>query len=106
MTTVLINPPPEDLKCECCGRHVSECHPFTDGKQKLIKDFRESYGSVGAYWVCRLCFSVDTCMFWEIFGLDKATTQPLTEYLDQIETPEHLVMPEQIQVWIVNNRSY
>jgi hypothetical protein len=25
-----INPPPQDGRCDCCGRHISELRPFGD----------------------------------------------------------------------------
>ena len=26
--SIIINPPPEDRRCQCCGRHISELEPF------------------------------------------------------------------------------
>ena len=47
---VFLNPPPEDGKCQCCGKHISQLKPFGKaGKSKkkgyfddalLIKNFR------------------------------------------------------------------
>jgi hypothetical protein len=46
---VNLNPPPEDGRCQCCGRHISELEPFGSqrdpvlgscGNARLIKRFR------------------------------------------------------------------
>jgi rubredoxin len=37
--TYLINPPPEDRRCEVCGRHVSELKPFGGAGDPLVGDF-------------------------------------------------------------------
>ena len=34
-----INPPPEDGRCECCGRHISELTPFGKAGDPLVGDF-------------------------------------------------------------------
>jgi len=34
-----INPPPEDGRCECCGRHLSELKPFGKAGDPLVGDF-------------------------------------------------------------------
>lgn len=67
-TKILINPPPQDMKCECCGKHIDELKPF--GKEgdplkgdfngsKLVKIFRgydtEHGRNVYASWECRDC---------------------------------------------------
>jgi hypothetical protein len=36
---IYINPPPRDLCCECCGRHISELKPFGGAGDPLIGDF-------------------------------------------------------------------
>lgn len=36
---VLINPPPRDGRCECCGRHASELKPFGKAGDPLVGDF-------------------------------------------------------------------
>ena len=34
-----INPPPEDCRCEVCGRHISELTPFGGPGDPLVGDF-------------------------------------------------------------------
>jgi hypothetical protein len=34
-----INPPPEDGKCHCCARHISELNPFGGPGDPLVGDF-------------------------------------------------------------------
>ena len=34
-----INPPPEDGRCDCCGRHISELTPFGKAGDPLVGDF-------------------------------------------------------------------
>jgi hypothetical protein len=34
-----INPPPEDCRCDCCGRHISELTPFGKAGDPLVGDF-------------------------------------------------------------------
>jgi hypothetical protein len=34
-----INPPPEDGRCQCCGRHISELAPFGKAGDPLVGDF-------------------------------------------------------------------
>ena len=36
---VSINPPPEDGRCDCCGRHISELTPFGKAGDPLVGDF-------------------------------------------------------------------
>ena len=36
---IQINPPPEDGKCECCGKHMSELKPFGKAGDPLVGDF-------------------------------------------------------------------
>ena len=36
---LLINPPPEDMKCECCNKHISELKPFGKAGDPLVGDF-------------------------------------------------------------------
>ncbi len=41
----IINPPPEDKRCQCCGRHICELEPFNDPEyphcngQYLVRNF-------------------------------------------------------------------
>ena len=37
---ILINPPPRDARCECCGRHASELKPFGGAGDPLVGDFK------------------------------------------------------------------
>jgi hypothetical protein len=39
MPTFSINPPPQDRRCECCGRHISELKPFGKAGNPLVGDF-------------------------------------------------------------------
>jgi hypothetical protein len=34
-----INPPPQDGRCDCCGRHISELKPFGKAGDPLVGDF-------------------------------------------------------------------
>jgi hypothetical protein len=34
-----MNPPPQDGRCECCGRHLSELKPFGKAGDPLVGDF-------------------------------------------------------------------
>jgi len=36
---VNINPPPEDGRCHCCGRHISKLTPFGKAGNPLVGDF-------------------------------------------------------------------
>ena len=36
---ISINPPPSDMRCECCGRHAKECKPFGKAGDPLVGDF-------------------------------------------------------------------
>ena len=44
----IINPPPEDKRCQCCGRHISELEPFNDPEYPecnghyLVRNFRRA----------------------------------------------------------------
>jgi hypothetical protein len=38
-----INPPPQDGKCEVCGRHISELTPFGKAGDPLVGDFDGAY---------------------------------------------------------------
>jgi hypothetical protein len=38
-----LNPPPEDGRCECCGRHISELKPFGGPGDPLVGDFSGAY---------------------------------------------------------------
>ena len=65
--TIIINPPPQDEKCECCKKHISQLKPFTKGIFKgglLVKTFRArmrgtSNEQVGASWECRECICLN-----------------------------------------------
>jgi len=37
---IVVNPPPADARCECCGRHVSDLKPFGGPGDPLAGDFR------------------------------------------------------------------
>ena len=37
----IINPPPSDGRCRCCGRHITELKPFDFDGALLVKRFRE-----------------------------------------------------------------
>ena len=37
---IWINPPPEDGRCECCGRHINELKPFGGPGNPLVGDFK------------------------------------------------------------------
>lgn len=78
---VYINPPPPDMCCECCGRNIHVCPEFPDGKRGIIKDFRDNGGCIGAYWVCRLCLSLDDGLFWRMFNTNKVI--PFAEWLKE-----------------------
>lgn len=34
-----LNPPPEDGRCDCCGRHIGELKPFGGPGDPLVGDF-------------------------------------------------------------------
>jgi hypothetical protein len=36
---IIINPPPDDARCMCCGRHISELKPFGKAGDPLVGDF-------------------------------------------------------------------
>jgi hypothetical protein len=36
---VSINPPPEDGRCDCCGKHISELKSFGKTGDSLVGDF-------------------------------------------------------------------
>jgi hypothetical protein len=38
-----INPPDEDGRCDCCGRHISELEPFGGPGDPLVGDFTGAY---------------------------------------------------------------
>jgi hypothetical protein len=38
-----INPPPQNGKCECCGKHISELKPFGGPGDPLVGDFTGVY---------------------------------------------------------------
>jgi hypothetical protein len=41
--TVCINPPPQDRRCEVCGRHISELKPFGGTGDPLVGDFTGAF---------------------------------------------------------------
>jgi hypothetical protein len=48
-----INPPSEDGRCDCCGRHISDLNPFGGPGDPLIGDFTgkllvKGYRSIGS----------------------------------------------------------
>ena len=73
---ILINPPPDDNRCESCGKHTSDLEPFDESPRpvdrwvnrgcvslfitedrKLAKIFRSDDGEVVyASWECKICF--------------------------------------------------
>ena len=40
MKKVIINPPPQDGRCECCQRHVKDLKPFGKAGDPLVGDFK------------------------------------------------------------------
>ena len=36
---IIINGPPEDRRCECCGRHITELQPFGKEGDPLVGNF-------------------------------------------------------------------
>ena len=49
-----INPPPEDGKCDCCGRSIRELKPFGGPGDPLVGDFTgaflvKGYRPLGSY---------------------------------------------------------
>ena len=51
---ILINPPPEDRRCQCCGRHISELEPYGKAGDPLVGDFNgellvKGFRRVGTY---------------------------------------------------------
>jgi hypothetical protein len=62
----MINPPPADQRCQCCGRHIQELPSFSDrygndwfigdpAEEHLVKKHRELYGLVIPSWECVDC---------------------------------------------------
>jgi hypothetical protein len=39
----VINPPPQDHRCEVCGRHISELKPFGGRGDPLVGDFTGAF---------------------------------------------------------------
>jgi len=39
MGEIFINPPPQDKRCECCRKHISELKPFGHAGDPLVGDF-------------------------------------------------------------------
>lgn len=56
---ISINPPPKDLRCECCNRPLKELSRFPKG-EILMKTFREFSGCVGASWECYDCIGLNS----------------------------------------------
>jgi hypothetical protein len=51
---VNINPPPQDGRCDCCGRHISELKPFGKAGDPLVGDFEgalllKNFRRMGSY---------------------------------------------------------
>ena len=77
---IRINPPPEDMCCQICHRHVDVLEAFGGAGdplvgdftgEKLVKNFREDYpGYVRASWECRECF-VRAGGLWELDEEDR-----------------------------------
>ena len=67
---IVFNPPPEDARCECCQRHVSELEPFGDGffaGAKLVKGFRsDEFNCIAASWECRDCIVLSDEEYWRM----------------------------------------
>ena len=40
---ISLNPPPDDGRCHCCGRHISELKPFGKAGDPLVGDFEGAY---------------------------------------------------------------
>ena len=40
---IIINGPPRDNRCQCCGRHISELKPYGGSGDPLIGDFNGAY---------------------------------------------------------------
>jgi len=40
---IVINPPPQDRRCEVCGRHISELKPFGGRGDPLVGDFTGAF---------------------------------------------------------------
>jgi hypothetical protein len=57
---IIINGPPEDGRCQCCGKHISELKPFGGPGDPLAGDF------TGAYLIkmFRLEFPIDNREAW------------------------------------------
>lgn len=39
MKKIIINPPPNDNRCECCGKHAKDVKPFGKAGDPLVGDF-------------------------------------------------------------------
>ena len=74
--SILINPSPNDKRCMCCGRHISELKQFGGPGDPLVGDFRgaklvktfrqefPNYAQVGASWECRDCIILPDKEYW------------------------------------------
>jgi len=71
---ILINPPPGNGRCECCGKHVTELKPFGKAGDPLlgdfngallVKTFRENSGCIGPSWECRECIILSDEEYWK-----------------------------------------
>ena len=58
-----LNPPPQNGRCDCCGRHISELKPFGGPGDPLVGDF------TGAYLIKK--FRID-CMNIEAYKIVQA----------------------------------
>lgn len=63
---ILINPPPRDRRCACCGRRMEDLD-----RKRLYKDWRELDGMLGAFWVCAFCFGLDDETYWRLYRAAK-----------------------------------
>ena len=74
---ISLNPPPQDVRCDCCGKHISELKPFDKdrsfGGAYLIKAFRpvtlipecqEDYGPDSS-WECRDCINLSDAEYFQ-----------------------------------------
>lgn len=37
--SIFINPPPQDKRCNCCGKHINDLKPFGHAGDPLVGDF-------------------------------------------------------------------
>ncbi len=77
---IAINPPPTDMCCQICHRHIDELEAFGGlgdplvgdfTGEKLVKHFREDFpGQIAPSWDCRDCIGRPGG-FWEIKEEDR-----------------------------------